>query len=102
MEVTHGWYDEPMEWFDQNTSIRPMNINVDYWPELFSRENMYDTQKDFNSGAFMIRRIIDRLSLNYRTIRNIATLYNNINAEKVTDYGARVEYFTRRLKPEWL
>ena len=102
METTHGWYDEPLEWVGANKSIRPMNINVSYWPDLFSEEDMYDPAKNFDAGAFMLKRIAERLAPNDRTTRKIATLYNNINAKAVTDYGARVEYFTRTLRPDWL
>ena len=41
METTHGWYDGPVEWIRANKSIRPMNINVDYWPMMFSEQDMY-------------------------------------------------------------
>ncbi len=39
METTHGWYDGPLEWIRANKSIRPMNINVDYWPMMFSEQD---------------------------------------------------------------
>lgn len=102
METTHGWYDEPLEWVGANKSIRPMNINVAYWPELFSEADMYDPAKNFDAGAFMLKRIIERLDPEDRTVRKIATLYNNINAGSVTDYGARVDVFSRTLRPDWL
>ena len=102
METTHGWYDEAHEWMGVNDSIRPMNINVDYWPSLFSKEGMSDPAKNFDAGAFMLKRIVERLAPNDRTTRKIATLYNDINAKSVNDYGARVEYFTRTLRPDWL
>ena len=69
---------------------------------FFSEEDMYDPAKNFDAGAFMLKRIAERLAPNDRTTRKIATLYNNINAKAVTDYGARVEYFTRTLRPDWL
>ncbi|WP_065328058.1 hypothetical protein [Tritonibacter mobilis] len=102
METTHGWYDEPLEWIGLNKSIRPMNINVDYWPDLFTEENMYDPAQNFDAGAFMLKRIMERLAPNDRSIRKIATLYNNVNAAAVNDYGARVDYFVRTLRPDWL
>lgn len=102
METTHGWYDEIPQWVGANDTIRPMNINVAYWPSLFSKEEMYDPAKNFDAGAFMVKRIAERLDPNDRTIRKIAALYNDINAKSVTDYGARIEYFTRTLRPDWL
>jgi len=102
IETTHGWYDEPLEWVGQNKSIRPMNINVAYWHDLFTDTDMHVVRQNFDAGAFMLKRIIERLAPNDRTVRKIATLYNNINAGSVTDYGARVEVFTKTLRPEWL
>lgn len=102
METIHGYYDEPFEWIGVNNSIRPMNINVAYWPALFSAKDMHDPAKNVDAGAFMLKRITERLAPNDRTIRKIATLYNDINAKRVNDYGARVEYFTRTLRPDWL
>ena len=102
METTHGWYNEPLEWIGENKSIRPMNINVEYWPEIFTEADMYNAAKNFDAGAYMLRKITERLAPGDRTVRKIATLYNNINASTVTDYGARVDYFTKTLRPEWL
>lgn len=102
METTHGWYDEPMEWVGMNKSIRPMNINIAYWSRLFSESDMYVPALNFDAGAFLLKRIFERLAPQDRSIRKIATLYNNINAASVTDYGARVEYFTKTLRPDWL
>ncbi len=102
METSHGYYDEPFEWTGTNKSIRPMNVNVDYWPMLFNEDDMYDQAKNVDAGTFMLKRIIERLSPNDRTVRKIATLYQNINAVKVSDYGARVDFFTKNLNPAWL
>lgn len=89
METTHGYYDEPLDWFGRNKSIRPMNVNVEYWSKLFTREELYDKQKNIHAGTFLLRRILDRISS--KKISKIATLYNNINATVVNDYGARVK-----------
>lgn len=102
METTHGWYDALLQPAGLNKTIRPMNINVAYWPALFSAEDMHDPAKNFDAGAFMLKRIAERLAPNDRTTRKIATLYKDINAKSVTDYGARVEYFTRTLRVDWL
>ena len=79
-----------------------MNINVPYWSELFSEDDMNDPAKNFDAGAFLLKRIIERLIVNDRTIRKISTLYNDIDAKTVTDYGARVEGFMNTLREDWI
>jgi RHS repeat-associated protein len=91
METTHGWYDTPLSWFNANKSILPMNINIAYWGNTFgSRAILEDPEKNIMQGAKMIHRIQINMREPY-SIRQFATLYNNINATKVNDYGARVE-----------
>ncbi|MDP0927605.1 hypothetical protein Q0601_10510 [Paracoccus onubensis] len=102
METTHGWYDAIFQPFGGNKTIRPMNINVPYWSKLFSEDDMNNPAKNFDAGAFMLKRIIERLTVNDRTIRKISTLYNDIDAKVVTDYGARVEDFMNTLREDWI
>lgn len=91
MEESHGYYDAPLNPIGVNKSIRPMNINVDYWGDTFgTRADMQDAQKNIRAGAEMLRRIIQNLPPN-APIEQIATLYNNINAKTVNDYGKRVK-----------
>ena len=90
METTHGYYDAPLSWIGQNKSILPMNINVDYWGNTFgTREDMKDPEKNIRAGAEMIARI--QANMPGASIEKIATLYNNINAKTVNDYGMRVK-----------
>lgn len=91
MEETHGYYDEPLNWFGKNKSIRPMNINVEYWGDTFgTREQMQDPLSNIRAGGEMLRRIIRNLPSG-ASVEKIATLYNNINAKTVNDYGMRVK-----------
>lgn len=91
METTHGYYDAPLSIFGQNKSILPMNINVDYWGDAFgTRKEMKKPDKNISAGAEMLKRIIARLPKG-SGIEQIATLYNNINADTVSNYGARVK-----------
>lgn len=91
METTHGYYDAPLSWVDKNKSILPMNINADYWGSTFgSREDLKDPEKNIRAGAEMIIRIQANL-LPGTPIEKVATLYNNINANVVSEYGARVK-----------
>ncbi len=91
METTHGYYDAPLELIGKNKSVLPMNINVEYWGSTFGdRQAMSDPYKNIKAGAEIIKRIIANLP-SASSVRQIATLYNNINAHSVSNYGARVE-----------
>lgn len=90
METTHGYYDALPGLIGKNKSILPMNINVEYWGDTFgTREDMQDPLKNIRAGAEMIRRIQSNLPTTL--IEKIATLYNNLNATTVNDYGMRVK-----------
>ena len=91
METTHGYYDAILELFNKNKSILPMNINVDYWGSTFgSREELKKPEKNIEAGVEIVDRIKKLLPAN-ASVEGIATLYNNINAKKVSEYGARVK-----------
>jgi hypothetical protein len=91
METTHGYYDVPLSWMDQNKSILPMNINVDYWGNTFgTREDLKNPETNIRAGAEMILRIQQNLSPG-APVEKVATLYNNINATVVNEYGVRVK-----------
>jgi soluble lytic murein transglycosylase-like protein len=91
METTHGYYDAPLSLIGQNKSILPMNINVEYWGSAFGdRKALADPYNNIKAGAQILKRIISNLPVG-SSVRQIATLYNNINAHYVSNYGARVE-----------
>jgi hypothetical protein len=91
IEETHGWYDAPLDWIGTNKSIRPMNLNVAFWGDMFgSRSDLHDPVKNIEGGAELIRRIV-RCMPEGAPIEHIATIYNNLGARKVSDYGARVK-----------
>lgn len=91
METTHGYYDAILELFNKNKSILPMNINVKYWGNTFgSREELKNPEKNIEAGVEIVDRIKKLLPAN-ASVEGIATLYNNINAKKVSEYGARVK-----------
>lgn len=88
METTHGYYDRIISWFGANKSILPMNIN--YWGNTFgSRAALSQPYFNVRSGATMLKSIQANMSAN-SSIAQIATVYNNVNATKVSNYGARV------------
>lgn len=90
METTHGYYDGLISWTGYNKSILPMNINVTYWGDTFgTRAELLKPEPNIRAGAEMIYRI--QANLPGGSIEKIATLYNNINAITVNDYGMRVK-----------
>jgi len=90
METTHGYYDAPLDLAGINKSIRPMNVNVDFWKGLgITREDLDEPGKNIDAGVRILSEIVDRVPDG--SIRKIATLYNNLGAKSVSDYGARVE-----------
>lgn len=90
METTHGYYDALISWTGRNKSILPMNINVEYWGNTFgTRQELQDPEKNIRAGVEMIYRI--QANMPGKPIEKIATLYNNINAVMVSNYGMRVK-----------
>ena len=91
VETTHGYYDAPLAWLSMNKSLLPMNINVEYWGNTFGdRVTLNRAEANILAGATMLTRIKACLPSD-APVSHIATLYNNINAAQVSDYGMRVE-----------
>jgi len=90
VETTHGYYDAPLAKLGLNKSILPMNINISYWGNTFgTRKQLEIPIYNVCAGAFMIRSLQNNLSPEV-PISHIATLYNNLYATYVSDYGALV------------
>ena len=86
METTHGWYDA-VNLFRR--TILPMNIHYAYWRKLgVTPAKLNVAHYNIEFGVILLSRIRDRIE--DPTIAKIATLYNSLAAEKVSDYGARV------------
>ena len=86
METSHGWYDRinPLR-----KTILPMNIHYEYWKKLgFSKDQLLNPKINIHAGALILKRIQNRL--NDPKISKIASVYNFIGKESVSDYGARV------------
>ena len=91
IETTHGYYDAPLSLFGANKSILPMNVNVAYWGDTFgTRKDLQKPYPNIRAGGMILQRIISNLPAD-ASISQIATLYNNINASSVSNYGARVQ-----------
>ena len=90
METTHGQYDKITGLFAPNKSILPMNVNQKYWGNAFGpREELKRPENNIDQGTRMIAQI--QKAMPGASLAEIATVYNNINATKVEDYGARVQ-----------
>jgi hypothetical protein len=86
METTHGWYDAVNPF---RRTILPMNIHYKYWRKLgVTPEKLNVPHYNIEFGVILLSRIRDRIK--DPTNAKIATLYNSLAAEKVSDYGARV------------
>ena len=96
METTHGWYDRLSF---RKKSIRPMNVHTEFWKELGTTETkLRNPALNIEFGCKILCRIKNRIKGN--SIRKIASVYNFLGSERVTEYGARVEeIFKQRL---WL
>jgi len=97
VETTHGYYDAPLDVIGINKSIRPSNINVDFWGDAFgTRSQLHGLQANIQAGANLLGLIQFNVAQG-SSIDEIATLYNNVNAVQVSNYGARVSqvYYSR-------
>ncbi len=95
METTHGWYDAVTGLIMPPRSLRPMYVNLTFWGEALkvNRKQLEDPRTNIDTGVRILRGIRDRLAR--PNIRAWATLYNNLSAERVSSYGARVETIYR-------
>jgi len=94
METTHGWYDKLYpdfleKRFPMRKSILPMNIYYSYWRDLgVTKELLNCPFYNIDFGMILLSRIKARIKK--PSIEKIATIYNFLGAEKVNDYGSRV------------
>lgn len=101
VETTHGYYDKILQPFDANKSILPMNINTDFWGNQWgSRESLKNPANNIDAGARILKSIANAMPNS--SIAAQATIYNNSNATKVSDYGMRVqEIYSQKPWVDW-
>ncbi|EML0279010.1 TPA: hypothetical protein ACY4P9_003569 [Vibrio parahaemolyticus] len=86
METTHGRYDKV---YPLRKTILPMNRHYSYWKDIgVTKEALGCPYYNIEFGIILLSRIQARIE--NPTIRKIATIYNFLGAEVVSDYGARV------------
>jgi soluble lytic murein transglycosylase-like protein len=89
VETTHGYYDIVKVASGSEKSVLPMNIHAEYWIDLGkTREQLKNIRTNVRLGVYILSEIAHRLKS--PSVAKIATLYNNLSADKVSDYGARV------------
>jgi soluble lytic murein transglycosylase-like protein len=70
-------------------SILPMNIRPNFWSALgFTERDFYNPRTNIRAGALLLKRIHERLD--HPTVSKLATLYNSLPRNSVSDFGARV------------
>ena len=77
-------------------SILPMNIHYRYWRKLgVTKELISCPYYNIDFGVILLSRI--EAQIENPSIAKIASIYNFLGVEKVSDYGARVAriYFTQ-------
>jgi soluble lytic murein transglycosylase-like protein len=90
MESTHGYYDAPLDMVHLNKSIRPMNVNTTYWGNAWgSSGSLADPRSNIEGGTQLLKAILNAMP--GADIAKVATIYNNTDAKRVSDYGARVK-----------
>ena len=98
-ETTHGWYDQYTGLMKAPKSIRPMNVHVEYWKDLgYTRRDLKDPKKNIEAGTQILAGILKR-TIN-PTVERVASLYNSLPTDQVTEFGKTVDYFYK-IKP-WL
>ena len=69
-------------------TVLPMNVS-DAWASLAGdNTDLLDVRQNIRAGAVLLKRIVDRLPT--PSVERVATLYNSLAKERVSDYGARV------------
>ncbi len=95
-ETTHGYCDTMPALFGKK-SILPMNVRSDYWKDVgFNYEKLKKISNNIEAEIFLIKQLSDRVKP--YSIDRVASLYQNLGAIKVTNYGARVqEIYNKKL-----
>jgi hypothetical protein len=97
METTHGYYDVIPALVDKNTSILPMNVRSGYWNDIgFTRSELKKVKNNISAGVYLIKKLSERVTP--YSIEGLASLYQDLGATEVTEYGARVkQIYDRKL-----
>ena len=100
LEAAHGYYDAPFagldRYIDVIDTIRPMNVHTEFWRDFIGERNPRDPEDNIDIAAQLLRRIVDRLET--PTVAKVATIYNSLGRERVSEYGVDVAaYYNQRI-----
>ena len=72
-----------------------MNIHTEYWKDFgYSREDLKIPENNVEAGVKLLKAISERVP--NAGVKEVATLYQNLAAERTSDYGARVDDIYRK------
>ena len=90
VENAHGWYGPLFEAINVAETLFPMNINPELWSTLSDPPaDLSDPRMNIRNAVTLIRRITDRVDK--PTLAKVASIWIFAGAERVGDYGARVQ-----------
>lgn len=79
----------------KSKTVLPMNVNPSLWGALAgANSKLSDPRTNIRAGTVLLKRISERLP--DPSPEAIATLYNSLSKDRVTDYGARVAQVYRQ------
>ncbi len=89
-ENARGWYGHLGEALDVSDTILPMNINPKKWSHYFDGDpsKASDPEANIRAGARLIKDLAERIP--DASVAKIATLWNSMAKEEVSEFGARV------------
>ena len=95
VETTHGYYSDITALIGANKSILPMKINTKFWGNAFGvKADLHNPSINIDQGARMLSYTVKAIGPR-ATIAQVATLYNNLSADQISNYGARVASVAR-------
>jgi hypothetical protein len=73
--------------------VPPANIDAVKWAALenLNRDQFMDVSTNIRLCALLLRRIFDRLPESSKSLRFVATIYDDLGAKTVSNYGLQVE-----------
>ena len=88
-EQAAGPVQPAADWLGISDTLSPMGFNPEVWHGLgIDRESASNSEDNIRAAVVLIGRIQDRIT--DPTPEKIATLYNGLMKEKISDYGALV------------
>ena len=95
MENSRGWYGHVTEAVGASKTILPMNVNVGTWQGIgVTAKSAKEPAGNIELGSRLIKGLVECVPGG--SVAQIATLHNDLYAEKTNNYGARVQQIYER------